>query len=55
MRSLVDEVWPGADRLLCSGCGRSLQRGELTLTATKQLVSLTAGNAVNGRQDGKCQ
>lgn len=31
----------------CSGCGRSILRGELTLTATKPPVSQTAGDAVN--------
>lgn len=32
---------------LSSGCGRSLWRGELTLTATKPPVSQMAGEAVN--------
>lgn len=31
----------------CSGCGRSILRGELKLTVTKPPVSQTAGDAVN--------
>jgi hypothetical protein len=37
----------GTERLQCSGCGRSIRRGELTLTASKPTFMQATGDAMN--------
>jgi hypothetical protein len=46
-RSVVDSVKPAVERPFRRGCGRSIRRGELTLTASKRTFMQATGDAMN--------